>query len=1105
MAKEVVRNINININGKEVVNSYAGISKAIRQTNRDITNLNRNDADYVQQLAKHKATLAQLRQEYSQTREEIGRVPKAMNGVRSGFKDMALDIAKGFSIGAVIGKAIFEFNAAKETIIQFDQAQADLAGVMQTTKAGIKGLTEDAKKYGAETSFSASQVSTLQLELAKLGKTEEEIKGMTKGVLDAAVALDAELGPAAELVGGQLNSFGEDASQAQRYADIMANSANISATSFESLATALPKVSAVAAQSNVTFERTNAILAVLSDQNVAAETAGTGFRNILLESAKNGKTYEEMLMKITNSTDATRTATELFGKENATVAVILAKNFDKVEEATKRLENSVGSAAALAETKLDSATGAQKMFSSAWEGMILSFDSGDGVISKTTQSLYGMGTQLIELITPSNQLSKAIFNEQVGLNGLIGEITKANLSNTDRETLLQKLKEVYPDFITFIKDEDYSNQNLVDTLRQVNDNYRDRIALQLQNEEETKMLKERDKVAKMSLVAENNLYDKLQELNVKYNLGLNITRDNLQETANQLQQVGKNNLSVWETGAIEIYQHTLGRLIPTLDKVNKKYSDLVEKNKKATFSALESIPETRRQSLEDERNAEYKAKKDAEEAAKKAAAAAAASGGSGDTDKAAAKKAKKDKELFDRAEKEIDDILQRSREQRELQILDGYAREEAQINQKFAREIEKYATHKKRVAELEAARDAELLANRQKAEAEVAKLTETSQQTIANQKLKGIDREEAQITQKYAKEAEKYKGQTELIKQLETQRDAEINAARALRSEEYRLQTKELEEQNRISDLEEKYDREEEAALSAEERQLILIEKAREVALLEIEIEREKELAKVEAVEGAEELKNQIRQKYAYQEDKIRNEFAKAENALNNKKVDWTKLSEEQKLDAVKSGLNGAAEAFNEGSVAWKAAKIAETTIATYQSATASYNAFASMGGPWGVALGIAAAAAAVVSGVKNIQKISNTKLEKMPTYYHGGYTGNQANGMGGDEYGQFTGLTHANEWVAPAFMAQSPRYAPIIDWLDNERQMQLNGGSGSAGNPMFDNPVFSMLAGAVMHLNEALENGIVAKSFFGYEEVEKMEKLQKELQQTKNNAIISK
>src|SRR5690606_9865266 len=281
-----------------------------------------------------------------------------------------------------------------------------------------------------------------------------------------------------------------------------------------------------------------------------------------------------------------------------------------------------------------------------------------------------------------------------------------------------------------------------------------------------------------------------------------------------------------------------------------------------------------------------------------------------------------------------------------------------------------------------------LLANRQKAEAEVAKLTETSQQTIANQKLKGIAREEAQITQKYAKEAEKYKGQTELIKQLENQRDAEINAARLQRSEEYRLQAAEIEEQNRISALEEKYNREEEVALSAEERQLILIEKAREVALLEIEIEREKELAKVEAVEGAEELKSQIRQKYAYQENKIRSDFDKAEKTLRSNQVDWTKLTEEQQLNSIKGALNSAAEAFNEGSAAWKATKIAETVITTYQSATSAFNSLSGIPivGP---ALGAAAAALAVVTGLKNVQKISNTPLQKMPTYYYGGHTGN--------------------------------------------------------------------------------------------------------------------
>src|SRR5690606_399198 len=268
--------------------------------------------------------------------------------------------------------------------------------------------------------------------------------------------------------------------------------------------------------------------------------------------------------------------------------------------------------------------------------------------------------------------------------------------------------------------------------------------------------------------------------------------------------------------------------------------------------------------------------------------------------------------------------------------------------------------------------------------------------------------------------------------------------------------------------------------------------------------EREKELAKVEAVEGAEELKNQIRQKYAYQDNKIRTDFDKAERTLRSQQVDWTKLTEEQKLNSIKGSLNGAAEAFNEGSGAWKATKIAETVITTYQSATSAFNSLSGIPiiGP---ALGAAAAALAVVTGLKNVQKISSTPLQKMPTHYYGGYTGNTSGQFGGDEYGQFTGAVHANEWVSPAFMTQSPRYAPIIDWLDNERQMQLNGVAGSTSNPFFDHPVFSLLTNAVMQFNQNVEDGIVAKSYFGYEEMEKMNKLNDEINQSKNNAIISK
>lgn len=255
---------------------------------------------------------------------------------------------------------------------------------------------------------------------------------------------------------------------------------------------------------------------------------------------------------------------------------------------------------------------AQNRASNKWTDFVENLNSGKGTITQVGLGFFGMTSNILDLIGAKEQLSKTIQNEQLDLNMLIGKITSTNISNNERLSLIEKLKVNYPDFISFIQDEDYSNQSLISTLKQVNDNYRDRIALQIQVEKENELLKERDKVARMSIVAENNLYEQLHALNAKYNLGLHITRDNLQKSANQLQQVGKKNLSVWETGVIEYYQHTLGRLVPTLDSVNKRYDDLIAKNKTIQFSALEKIPESRRQHLEDKWEKEQAEKKAAE-------------------------------------------------------------------------------------------------------------------------------------------------------------------------------------------------------------------------------------------------------------------------------------------------------------------------------------------------------------------------------------------------------------------------------------------------------------------------------------------------------------
>lgn len=85
------------------------------------------------------------------------------------------------------------------------------------------------------------------------------------------------------------------------------------------------------------------------------------------------------------------------------------------------------------------------------------------------------------------------------------------------------------------------------------------------------------------------------------------------------------------------------------------------------------------------------------------------------------------------------------------------------------------------------------------------------------------------------------------------------------------------------------------------------------------------------------------------------------------------RLIEEQvktaKLDIAKNTLNSLSTIIGEQTAVGKAAAIAATTIDTYQSATAAYKAMAGIP-VVGPALGAAAAAAAVISGIANVKRI---------------------------------------------------------------------------------------------------------------------------------------
>jgi hypothetical protein len=528
------RRLNIYINDREVVNSMRGITSEMGRVRNQMRNLNAGAEDYNERLQELRSTYARLTAEQARFRAALAETPSILQRIRSALGPVASGILAAFSITSLVNGFVSKMKEAWNIVVDFDQKQADLAAIMQKSRIQIAGLTADAIKYGASTSYSAGEVSILQTELARLGKTAPEIRAMTKDVLNAATALETDLGSAATLIGGQLNSYGESANQASKYSDIMANSANISATSFESMAVALPKVSKVAALNNISFERLNATLGTLADENIAAETSGTGFRNILLESAKAGKPYQEMLDMVKNSTNQGRKATELFGKENAIVAVVLANSTQKINDQTKALENSAGSSEKLAKEKMNSILGSTKNFSSAWEGLILSIEKGDGVLGRSIKNIIDFGSSFLSLISPMKKVSDQLHDEQLGLNMLVSKITSTNVKNEERKQLLIQLNNEYPDFIKNIDLEKVSNDDLNGALNKVNEQYIKRIALQKQVEKVES--KQNDVGFDMSrkLEVQEKLFKRLNDVKSSKGLKINIDYGNLEKSGKEI-------------------------------------------------------------------------------------------------------------------------------------------------------------------------------------------------------------------------------------------------------------------------------------------------------------------------------------------------------------------------------------------------------------------------------------------------------------------------------------------------------------------------------------------------------------------------------------------
>tara|TARA_R100001224_G_scaffold40485_1_gene23178 strand:- start:1634 stop:4057 length:2424 start_codon:yes stop_codon:yes gene_type:complete len=296
----------------------------------------------------------------------LGKANKSLAKFASGAARMGSLLSFGVTAPlTALGKSAFD------TFSQFENGMMKVNTVTGATVDEFKMLTDEAKRLGATTQFTALQVADLQLVLGRKGFDPTAIKNMEKSVLDLALATGEDLSLAADTVASSINAFGLSSNEASRVANTLASAAANSSVQLSTFSTAFGHAGASANAVGVELEELSAMMGVLMDNGIKASKAGTGLRKVFMKLHKEGRSFSEILDLVTQGNFGLEQAQKLVGVTAANQILILAKNKDKVAELTQEYQTNTGRLDEMAEAMGGTTFAKVKKMESAIEGMKL--------------------------------------------------------------------------------------------------------------------------------------------------------------------------------------------------------------------------------------------------------------------------------------------------------------------------------------------------------------------------------------------------------------------------------------------------------------------------------------------------------------------------------------------------------------------------------------------------------------------------------------------------------------------------------------------------------------------------------------------------------------
>ena len=220
---------------------------------------------------------------------KIGNVCKAVISALGG-------VAKGF-LGIIekVTGADLSFSGLAQSAVDYEQNMKKVETITGATGKTLNDLNDKATQLGRDTSFTAGQIASGMVEMAQQGwQAKDIIEGMNS-VTALAVVGNMKLSDASYQVASALNQFRADASEADRYANVMTNTFLNSGATVKDFGASLKYVGSLAGSMNIPIEQLGTAIGILGDNGIKGTQAGTVLRRVISNLSNPTKTVAKAI------------------------------------------------------------------------------------------------------------------------------------------------------------------------------------------------------------------------------------------------------------------------------------------------------------------------------------------------------------------------------------------------------------------------------------------------------------------------------------------------------------------------------------------------------------------------------------------------------------------------------------------------------------------------------------------------------------------------------------------------------------------------------------------------------------------------------------------